>query len=712
MNSKLENFLSKYHVLIAILLYSLITILFTLPVIFKINSEVPIWGSDVYQVIARIEDQLKIFNQLGFIGGLLDLAKNFQINIITFYSVPALFLGKFFSYNLMFLLSFILSGLGAYLLTFYFTKNKLASFLAGIIFAFSPFHLHQSLSVNVGSMHQEVIPFFVLFLFRFFEKFKFKFFVLVIVLGVLLALVDSQLFAFTILFGLIFLIYKIITNRSILKNKKFWIYIGSLVAFMLIAIFTLFLPLLKVHLSQDNFLNPGIEQAERYSIKFLDPITPPVFHSLWSGASTNIQNVLLGEARDKGSYFLGLLVIALFIYALVHLKKIKDLATKSYVKFWSIIALLFYIFSLGPILKIGESQIYLPYYLIYEFVPFFENIRTTGRFFVYVILAVSIVVAFAFIFLTEKYKSRTKIILASVFSLVFLLEFLAIPLKTESLQYSSFYDDLRQEKETFKILEIPGSTSYSFASFQQITNNVHGKEALNGIAFARIMPGEFDLQKTTPVLKQLLYKIPKGDNLEKNTTSSIINRAFYDHATEILNYYDVRYITLSKQYLDQEIIASTEKFIKENIASQKVFEDEFLIAYKIEPIEPQGMYITLNTESKHWDRDRVSKKHNLTYRAVDSGAPIVLVNMTPQEKSLDLILKTRSEKPRKVSLISNNQELANFKTNNQWEDHELNLAIPPGKNEIIIKVFDENNQEIFAEKKKREGVQFAIEINN
>ena len=226
------------------------------------------------------------------------------------------------------------------------------------------------------------------------------------------------------------------------------------------------------------------------------------------------------------------------------------------------------------------------------------------------------------------------------------------------------------------------------------------------------MPGEFDFQKTTPIFKQLLYKLPKGSKLEKNTTSNIINRDFYDQATEILNYYNVKYITLSKKFLDNETITKTEKFIRDNIKNEKIFEDEFLIAYKVEKIEPQGMYLTLNTESDHWDRDRASKKQNIIYRVADSNAPIIIVNMNQQEESLEVTLKTRSEKPRKVSLFSNNKQIMTFDTNNQWQNHKLTLAIPPGENEIIIKIFDENGKEIMTEKKKREGVQFAIKVSS
>ena len=82
--------------------------------------------------------------------------------------------GRIAGYNILFFLSFILSGFGAYLLANYFTKNKSAALIAGVIFAFSPFHIHNALGTNVGTMHQEWLPLFALYLFKFFEDLKLK----------------------------------------------------------------------------------------------------------------------------------------------------------------------------------------------------------------------------------------------------------------------------------------------------------------------------------------------------------------------------------------------------------------------------------------------------------------------------------------------------------------------------------------------------------
>jgi len=69
------------------------------------------------------------------------------------------------SYNVVFLANFALSGFSMYLLAFYLTKNRFAAFVAGCIFAFSPYHLGHGLGhmnlISLGWM-----PLFVLYLLK------------------------------------------------------------------------------------------------------------------------------------------------------------------------------------------------------------------------------------------------------------------------------------------------------------------------------------------------------------------------------------------------------------------------------------------------------------------------------------------------------------------------------------------------------------------
>src|SRR6185369_6915465 len=111
--------------------------------------------------------------------------------------------------------------------------------------------------------------------------------------------------------------------------------------------------------------------------RMLDPLMPPIFHAFWPGVSESLQNVLLGDS-NRGSYFIGFSVLGVLVYFgfLLRRKRVAETKEKTYrqdLVFWSASSLLFYLFSLGISFSIGKFTIYLPYFLIYKFLPFYEN---------------------------------------------------------------------------------------------------------------------------------------------------------------------------------------------------------------------------------------------------------------------------------------------------------------------------------------------------
>lgn len=573
------KFFQKHSNICVLLIFIGITLAFTFPLVIKFNSVVPRGGGDTLQTIAAVDERMEVLNNQGILRGFLILAKENKISTFFLYVLANLFLGKIAAYNLVFIFSFVMSGFGMYLLAEYFTKNKYAAFLAGLIFAFSPFHFYQSVAVHTGTMHQEWIPFFILFLFKFFEKFELKYYILTGISFVLIALTEHQLLAFTAIFILTFFVYKLFYKRSFLKDKKFWIYlVVSVVTFGIIAI-TLFGYLLKIASSGENYLDAGIGAAKKYSIKVLDPLIPSGLHSLWPNLGSFLQKNILGQ-ENRGSYFIGFLTIATIVYLAVYWHRNRDAIKKdphfSGLKFWVIASGVFYIFSLGPAVTINKSNLYLPYFLVYKLFPFYENIRTTGRFFSIAMIGISMLFAYGFICYSKKYKAKKIWKLALIAGVIIILEFWVSPMPTMAIEYSKFYDRLAKESGSFKILEIPGSTDYEFASYKMMTNIVHKKESVDGMPIARKIKDQFDFQQSTPVIKQLLYTLPKGnDPDEKNPPE------YYQQANKILKENNIRYITVSKKYMSSEGIKMTEIFVEKYIKYDSKYEDNFLVAYKI-----------------------------------------------------------------------------------------------------------------------------------
>src|SRR4030042_2704678 len=306
---------SKNQKFKVIIFYAVLTIVLTWPVAWHFFSSVPSFGADTMQVIGTAGERANVLTERGILSGTLELAKRSELNIVTLYAYFQLIFGRIIGYNLLFFLSFILSGFGAYLLAYYFTKRKPASLIAGIIFAFSPFHIHNALSTNAGTMHQEWLPFFALYLFRFFDDLRIKNFALTGLFLLLIGFSEHQLLAFTLIFILFFLVYKIITRPKVFLRPKLWLYIIVSGLILSVLFFFMFLSLFNIVFSKHNYLDPGFKAAVKYSNDTLSIFIPPSFHSFWPDAFSKLRQTFERKTDSTFSTYAGFFVLLLSIMA-------------------------------------------------------------------------------------------------------------------------------------------------------------------------------------------------------------------------------------------------------------------------------------------------------------------------------------------------------------------------------------------------------------
>lgn len=701
--NRLKNFYEKYPSVSMTIVYFVIAIVFTFPLVAKIGSELPQGRGDIFQAMANIDSRVDAVSTLDFEGKLGFFAENIGVHLP--YVALNLIFNKYLAYNILFLLSFVLSGLGMYLLTLHFVKNKPAAFLAGLIFAFSPFHFYQSTVVNLGTMHQEWLPFFALFLFKFFEKLKLKHFIATAFFAFLIAMNEHQMLAFTAIFVAMVATYKIVADRSILRSKKFWAYVVCSGALLALVTFGMFGEMLKVATSENNFLDAGANSANKYSAKMLDPFMPPVFHAFWSDASVFLQEQFLGDS-NRGSYFIGFSVLGVLGYFGFLLRKkrvaeIKESSYKNNLVFWSVSSLLFYVFALGISFSIGKFTIYLPYYLIYKFLPFYENIRTTGRIFVFAILGIAVLFAYGFSELLKRYPQKRKM-LVGLFMAGILLEFWIAPMNTMTVTHSKFYDRIAQDGVQYKLIEIPGSTSYEFASYAMFTQSVHKKQVLNGMPIARKISGQFDFQQETPIIKQLLYTIPKGNDPLTKDMSDILKEFDWNQANDILNYYNVGYITLSKTYAKEKVQKLTENFVQKTIAYSERFEDEQLVAYQVKKQIPTGFYSQLVNKNEQFS-DTFKGSNGALQREVGNGAQIKIVNMETLPKKVSITISAQA--PTVLNFNISGAGIAEAKmhlVDDKGEKFIFEMLLAPGENIATFGVSDSAGKSILVREKKKD----------
>ncbi|MFC1693278.1 hypothetical protein ACFL1R_07220 [Candidatus Latescibacterota bacterium] len=171
----------KKHGLLATLSYSIIAVILTFPLIFRMNSSV--YGfydhistdmfASIHYYFWLIQHSIFTLKSSPFITELFAAPFGSRINFVNFtgfimFPVSAVF-GYLFSNNFIILINLVISGLGMFYLVKYLTNSPGAGFIAGIIYAFCPNMMVRSYT-TFDSTQVQWIPFYTLYLLKFIDN--------------------------------------------------------------------------------------------------------------------------------------------------------------------------------------------------------------------------------------------------------------------------------------------------------------------------------------------------------------------------------------------------------------------------------------------------------------------------------------------------------------------------------------------------------------
>jgi len=729
-----------------IILGLILTAVFTLPVVFHLFGSIPGRGADTYQAFARtimIENKIR---ENGFWNTLVWQKNQTFWGILPLIGYTQALFGSFLGYNLWWLASFFLAFLGTWLFLRENTDSDWAALLGGFVFAFSPFHFSQALATNIGTMHYEWVAWLVFFLFRFFRNFSWKNALGVAVVLFLIVTTEHQLLAFVLLFLLFLLPYLGYLHPKIFFRWQFWL--TTIVGISLVVTVGAFQfkKLWEIAHSSNNYLKPPYSQVEDYSADGIDFLIPPRFGTLLGEKFNYLRKNLASNAEGRQSFYLGYFALFLAIWGMVKIFSKKgnfSSKEKRVAIFFFFVTVFFIILSLGPTLHFrGERFLEksLPYLWLYKFVPYWDFIRTTSRIFLISLFGFSVLVAFgAKSFETgfETTANFLKRILrktqdknpigevnaksispqktwAAVFAGVILLglpvDYLSLPIITLDTAYSPFYNKIKEEKEGYAILEIPGSTSYDFASYSMYTAQIHEKTKVDGMDFARSQKDIWTFQKNTPVINTLLYSLPSGGKYNPEEKSSdIIITDYTPWGKSILNFYNIRYLTLSKVKRGERFTSETEKnvdaFIQNVLGIPLFYEDNFLKAYKVPLEKRSGHFLSLETQGEEWGEKEGGGKSR--GRWARSGARMKMVNLGDKPINIDLKFKAKIAYLRRLEILFNGQTVKKIFLQEFEGNYTVALnQIPPGENFLEFKITDQDGNEIKDETLSR-GIRFS-----
>lgn len=555
------------HWLWAALAYAVLTVFMTWPIVANLATEVP-GGGDAWQHIWNlwwVKHALLTLHtnpyhtDLLYYPGGVNLYFHTLVLTAGLTAIPLQVLGLnlITSYNLILLSTYVLAGLGAYLLCRYLTGNPWASFVGGLVFAFAPYHsAHLFGHMNLASL--QWIPFYVLLLLKALDwrpqhpsyapaltqqqdqpagivrsAFSRPWYALGA--GALLAVnayTEWTYAIFLVLLTGVIVAWRILmpSERRLVAAGAGWWALGARLVIIGVTFLVLTAPIFFPTLAEarQGYAQQPPEETLFYSADLVNGFLPSELHPLWGPniASTvsQLPPYLPLKNPSERDLFLGYTVLAVAAWGVWRLRR------NIRVLFWAFTGVLMWLFSLGPVLQVLGRQeftsflvkIPMPYLLLYK-LPLFSIMRTPARFTVLAMLALAVLVAYALANLlrngpqstlptnvpahaagTRPLPPVTRRVLAIVIPALILFEFVAVYPMVPPGWNVPIYQKIAAEPGNFALLELPIRPFGDYMAYQTI----HGKPIIGGY-LSRQPP--YPLLSENNAVKYLLDTTPPDD---------------------------------------------------------------------------------------------------------------------------------------------------------------------------------------------------------
>ena len=671
-----------------ILIFSILTIIFTFPVILDFTTEAAgldcydkchmmwrFWWTDFsFQNDLDFQHSNYIFYPEGAdVGG----------NLAYFTTSIGFLLIQLVDYatawNIIWFLGFVFGGYGCYLLANNFNRNYLSSIIAGIIFTFTTYHMAHSLA-HIGLSMVVWLPIFVLFLFKLLEK-QSKYYS--IVGGIVFFLVSfTHLYysVFITMFSIIFFTVYIFRQKKV-SNKTFITNFSILLTIGLISTSILFL---SSTISNDESTIRPLFEHNIFSINLENLILPVPEHTtqILSDYGTIFSFYSFVDRDITSSYGLQIENLVFVGYAVIFLSTLAIIRYRQkHVWFWLLICGIFVLMSLGPELKIfNESTgIILPDKLFYDTVPEWDETRAPARFIVMANLALAVLASYAvYGLIKNKFSSfKQQLVLTTIIGFVILFEFSMIPFPSFSEPIPSVYEEIKNDESKFAVLAAPigGTGDMRLMSNPEILyHQIYHEKPIYG-GFESRIPLDI-LDETRTYFFNMFHKY--------GSKNDIIKQDLAIHGLSLFDHFDIKYLTVHKtaalgtaKVIDINKLMS--EILNENVP---IYQDDKMVVYKIPKPNSLKPFLLLGSGWHAFDPEN-------HVRATMKNSEILIVNPTNSELYVTLNVVLSSAENKKTMVVSiNNEKLNTFDIPTAPTDIQIeDLILKPG---INIVTFDTN----------------------
>jgi hypothetical protein len=552
--------------------YVLLTLVMTYPLGLRISSHLAGSGDDMWLFQwnnwwlrkAFMEHLDPYFTTLLFHPqGVSLVYHNFSWLNTTIWLVLEPLVGYIAAYNVTFLLTFIIGGYATYTLVSYLSHSQAAAFIAGLVFAFSPYHLSHFNHPNLISV--QWLPFCMLFLIRTVREGRWRDVSLCVLSLVLTGLSRWQLLIFAAVLMALYLGYSLLFERD-RWNRRTVLALAAIGLGTAVCVSPLAYPLIAGLTDGDTSSQILTEQQEWAQTDLLAYAIPNRYHPLFGHQVAPIYERF---RKNRGHIaFLGYTVLLLGGYGIVRARRAA--------LYWALAAACLMLLALGPVLRFN-GQLYpgipMPHRLV-GWLPPIKALRTADRFNVALSLPLAVLAGHGVMHLQEGLKrrlpprrhARAIAVSGAVLAGLVLFEFLSVPLPTIAPLTSPFYRELAREPGDFAILEVPMGRGYAKA--YMFFQTLHGKRLVEGHV-SRTPPEAYDYISNHPFLG------PLSEQGNLDTSRCDLSRQLRSLAAD-----DIRYIVIHKVDVPEERLATWRNYL----TIPPTYEDDRLLAYSTRPV--------------------------------------------------------------------------------------------------------------------------------
>lgn len=395
------------------------------------------------------------------------------------------------AYNLALLTSFVLSGVGAYLLVRRLTGSTAGGLLAGVVYAFAPYKIAQL--IHIQELSAQWMPLAMFFLHRALATRRWRDFIgfgVCFTMQALSCLYYASLFGMTIvLFGAFVLAFRrqLVTWGVVAKSAV----VGLISAAVL---FPLSLPYRHVQ-REYGFTRPA-QEVTKLSAGVQDYVTAPPGNKLYGAVTASFRPKQFAEH----CLFPGLIAIVCAGIGFIGFRKLRSRhegdagedessANHSWFEptFYAALMLIAFVLTLGPDLQFFGRQynVPMPYRLFAAIAPGSQGMRVPARFAILVLLGLSVLAGYGMAVLTQSNGRRpARLVLAAVLVGVACAEYYSTP---EAFAIPSGQDQIPAvyrwlatlPREETIVAEIP-ATPLERNAWYEYYSTYHWQTILNG----------------------------------------------------------------------------------------------------------------------------------------------------------------------------------------------------------------------------------------